>query len=104
MNIFKQIKIQIKTNPFILYMKGTPNNPQCGFSNKTVQIIMLYNIKCKYIDVLENIDIRIYLPKYANWPTFPQLWVYEELIGGYDIISSLHKDNKLHDILKYKNL
>ncbi|QJC33202.1 Grx4 family monothiol glutaredoxin [Enterobacteriaceae endosymbiont of Donacia clavipes] len=102
MRIFQKIKEQIKNNPIILYMKGTPNNPQCGFSNKTIKIILHYKVKFTYIDVLKNPDIRIFLPKYANWPTFPQLWVNNKLIGGYDILYSLHNTKKLKKILNLK--
>ncbi|QJC32794.1 Grx4 family monothiol glutaredoxin [Enterobacteriaceae endosymbiont of Donacia semicuprea] len=102
MQIFQKIKEQIKNNPIILYMKGTPNNPQCGFSNKAIKIILYYKVKFTYIDVLKNPDIRNFLPKYANWPTFPQLWVNNKLIGGYDILNSLHNTKKLKKILNFK--
>ncbi|QJC36008.1 Grx4 family monothiol glutaredoxin [Enterobacteriaceae endosymbiont of Donacia cincticornis] len=102
MNIFNKIKKQINDNPIILYMKGTPKNPQCGFSNKAVKIILFYKIKFTYIDILKDSDIRKYLPKYANWPTFPQLWVNNKLIGGSDILYTLHINNKLKKILNFK--
>ncbi|QJC31565.1 Grx4 family monothiol glutaredoxin [Enterobacteriaceae endosymbiont of Donacia tomentosa] len=102
MMIFKKIKKQINDNPIILYMKGSPKHPKCGFSDKAVKIIILYKIKFTYIDVLKNPDIRKFLPKYANWPTFPQLWINNKLIGGFDILYTLHKCKKLKNILKLK--
>ncbi|QJC34820.1 Grx4 family monothiol glutaredoxin [Enterobacteriaceae endosymbiont of Donacia piscatrix] len=101
MKIFNKIKKQINDNPIILYMKGTPKNPQCGFSDKAVKIILFYKVKFTYIDILKNSDIRIYLPKYADWPTFPQLWVNNQLIGGSDILYMLHIKNKLKKILNF---
>ncbi|QJC37647.1 Grx4 family monothiol glutaredoxin [Enterobacteriaceae endosymbiont of Donacia bicoloricornis] len=102
MKIFNKIKKQINNNPIILYMKGNPIYPQCGFSDKAVKIISFYKIKFTYVDVLKYPDIRKHLPKYANWPTFPQLWVNKELIGGYDILYMLHNNNKLKNILNFK--
>ncbi|QJC33602.1 Grx4 family monothiol glutaredoxin [Enterobacteriaceae endosymbiont of Donacia provostii] len=102
MQIFDRIKKQINDNHIILYMKGTPQNPQCGFSNKAVKIILLYKVKFTYIDVLKDSNIRIYLPKYADWPTFPQLWVNKKLIGGCDILHTLHINNKLKKILNFQ--
>ncbi|QJC35195.1 Grx4 family monothiol glutaredoxin [Enterobacteriaceae endosymbiont of Donacia proxima] len=101
MKIFDKIKKQINDNPIILYMKGTPENPRCGFSDKAVKIILFYKVKFTYIDILKNSDIRIYLPKYADWPTFPQLWVNNQLIGGSDILYTLHTSNKLKKILNF---
>lgn len=102
MKIFNKIKKQINNNPIILYMKGNPIHPQCGFSDKAVKIILFYKIKFTYIDVLKYPDIRKYLPRYAKWPTFPQLWVDNKLIGGYDILYQLHNNNKLKNILNFK--
>ncbi|QJC37231.1 Grx4 family monothiol glutaredoxin [Enterobacteriaceae endosymbiont of Donacia thalassina] len=102
MQIFDKIKKQINNNSIILYMKGNPKHPQCGFSQKAVQIILFYKIKFTYIDVLQYPDIRKNLPKYANWPTFPQLWVNNKLIGGYDILYTLHVNNELKNILNFK--
>ncbi|QJC34010.1 Grx4 family monothiol glutaredoxin [Enterobacteriaceae endosymbiont of Donacia cinerea] len=102
MQIFDKIKKQINNNRVILYMKGDPKNPQCGFSDRAVKIILFYKIKFTYIDVLKNPDIRKYLPKYANWPTFPQLWVQNKLIGGYDILYTLHNNGELKNILDFK--
>ncbi len=75
MDITETIENQVKENKILLYMKGSPNLPQCGFSAKTVQALMACGEKFAYVDVLSNPEIRENLPKFANWPTFPQLWV-----------------------------
>ena len=82
MDITETIENQVKENKILLYMKGSPNLPQCGFSAKTVQALMACGEKFAYVDVLSNPEIRENLPKFANWPTFPQLWVEGELVGG----------------------
>ncbi|HIH2763866.1 MAG TPA: Grx4 family monothiol glutaredoxin [Candidatus Azoamicus sp.] len=93
--IIQTIEKQIKNNKIIIYIKGTPENPMCGFSAQAIHILNELNINYAYVDVLENQEIRQNLPKYLNWPTFPQLFYKEKLIGGADIISELHKNNKL---------
>jgi monothiol glutaredoxin len=93
--IIQTIEKQIKNNKTIIYIKGTPENPMCGFSAQAIHILNELKINYAYVDVLENQDIRKHLPKYSNWPTFPQLFHKEKLIGGADIISELHKNNKL---------
>ena len=100
MSEIKKIENQIKNNKTIIYIKGTPENPMCGFSAQAIHILNELKIKYAYVDVLENQDIRENLPKYSNWPTFPQLFHNEKLIGGADIISELFKNKKLNEILK----
>jgi monothiol glutaredoxin len=95
MDIFESIREQIESNPVILYMKGTPNQPQCGFSARSVQALMACGERFAYVDILANPDIRANLPKYADWPTFPQLWVKGELVGGCDIITELYESGEL---------
>ena len=75
MDIIETIKEQIASNTVLLYMKGSPNAPQCGFSARASQALMGCGEKFAYVDILQNPEIRANLPKYANWPTFPQLWV-----------------------------
>lgn len=99
MDTLEKIKQQIADNKILLYMKGSPEKPQCGFSAKAVQAIASYGAKFGYVDVLTNPDIRQTLPGYANWPTFPQLYVNGELVGGCDIILELHNAGKLKKIL-----
>lgn len=90
---------QIQDNPILIYMKGTPSQPHCGFSAKAVQCLKECNIEFASVNILENPDIRATLPKMANWPTFPQLWVRGELIGGCDIMLELHESGELKKIL-----
>jgi monothiol glutaredoxin len=99
MDIMETIKQQISENPVILYMKGSPNAPQCGFSQRTAQAVMSCGQRFAYVDVLSNPDIRANLPKYGNWPTFPQLWVNGELIGGCDIVMEMHEKGELKTLM-----
>ena len=98
--IIEVIKQQIESNPIILYMKGSPNQPQCGFSAKASQALMACGERFAYVDILTNPEIRATLPSYANWPTFPQLWVGGELVGGSDIISEMFDSGELQPLVK----
>ena len=100
MDIIETIKEQIENNAILLYMKGSPNAPQCGFSQRATQALMDCGEKFAYVDILANPDIRANLPAYANWPTFPQLWVDGELVGGCDIITEMHESGELQKIIK----
>ncbi len=100
MEILDVIKDQIENNTILLYMKGSPNQPLCGFSARTVQAVMECGQKFAYVDVLSNPDIRANLPAYANWPTFPQLWVKGELVGGCDIVTEMHTKGELKTLLE----
>lgn len=100
MDIMETIKQQIEQNPVILYMKGSPDAPQCGFSQRTSQAVMACGRRFAYVDVLSNPDIRANLPKYANWPTFPQLWVNGELVGGCDIVTEMHEKGELKSLIE----
>ena len=100
MDIIETIKEQIENNAVLLYMKGSPNAPQCGFSQRATQALMACGEKFAYVDILANPDIRANLPAYANWPTFPQLWVDGELVGGCDIITELHESGELETLVK----
>lgn len=100
METIEKIKKQIAENPILLYMKGSPKLPQCGFSSRAVQCIEACGIDFAYVDILANPDIRQELPNYADWPTFPQLWVKGELIGGSDIIAELYEQGELESILR----
>lgn len=91
----QRIQSQISKHPMILYMKGTPQFPQCGFSGQVVHILDLCKAQYAYVNILENPDIRAVLPQYANWPTFPQLYMNEELIGGCDIVTELYESGEL---------
>lgn len=100
MNTVDIIKEQIAQNPVLLYMKGNPLFPQCGFSSQVVHILKELGVKFESVNVLENPDIRAELPKHANWPTFPQLYVQGELIGGCDIVTQLYQSGELKETLK----
>ena len=101
MDIIETIKGQVESNAVILYMKGSPDQPQCGFSAQTVQALMACGKRFAFVDVLSNPDIRANLPKYANWPTFPQLWVGGELVGGCDIIVEMHGNGELQTLFDH---
>ncbi|MBX4181147.1 Grx4 family monothiol glutaredoxin [Sodalis sp. CWE] len=98
--VLEKIKKQINDNPVILYMKGSPTLPNCGFSAKAVRILSSCGERFAYIDVLSNADIRAELPKFANWPTFPQLWINGKLIGGCDIIIEMYRCGELQSLIK----
>ena len=97
--VISDIKDQIKENKVLLFMKGSPYQPQCGFSAKVAQILFSYDVEFSYIDVLEFPVVRANLPKISEWPTFPQLFVDGELVGGCDIISELHESEELAEVL-----
>ena len=98
--VLSAIKQQIEENPIILYMKGSPQAPQCGFSAQTVQCMVACGQRFAYVDILANPEIRAALPGYANWPTFPQLWVDGELVGGCDIVTEMFEDGELQTLLE----
>ncbi len=98
--IVEQIKEQIDGNPILLYMKGSPQAPQCGFSAQTVQCLIQCGERFAYVDILSNPDIRATLPGYADWPTFPQLWVEGELVGGCDIVTEMYEAGELQTLIK----
>jgi monothiol glutaredoxin len=100
MDIVDTIKGQIADNPVLIYMKGSPDAPQCGFSAQATQILMACGERFAYIDILANPDIRATLPSVSDWPTFPQLFVGGELVGGCDIIAEMHQSGELQPMIK----
>lgn len=100
MDTLDLIKQQVADNAVILYMKGSPEMPQCGFSARAAQIIDACGVDFAYVDVLANPDVRQTLPQYADWPTFPQLYIKGELIGGSDIIAELYEQGALAEKFK----
>lgn len=100
MDIEALIKQQIAENAVLLYMKGTPQFPQCGFSARAVEALMQVGEPFAYVNILENPEIRATLPKIANWPTFPQLWVKGELVGGSDIVLEMVQKGELAPLIK----
>ena len=87
-------------NKVVLFMKGTPESPQCGFSNYAVQALKFYNVKnYHFVNVLESDTIREEVKKYSDWPTYPQLYINKEFIGWCDILAEMHKNNTLQALL-----
>lgn len=99
MSTEQKIRDQIASNPVILYMKGTPDNPECGFSGATVKALASIGAPFSYVNVLASPFIREKLPSVSNWPTFPQLFVGGELIGGCDIVLQLAESGELKPLL-----
>jgi monothiol glutaredoxin len=89
------IKEQVTTNPVVLYMKGTPKFPQCGFSNLATQILKACNSEYLAVDVLADQGIREGIKVYANWPTIPQLYIKGEFVGGSDIMRAMYESGEL---------
>ena len=95
------IKEQVTKNKVVLYMKGTPDFPQCGFSANAVGILKECGVKEMFtVNVLENPEIRQGIKEYANWPTIPQLYINGEFIGGSDIVSEMYQSGELQTLLK----
>ena len=99
MSIEQTIRDQIGDNNILLYMKGSPQMPQCGFSAQVTQALMACGKRFAYVDILSNPEIRANLPKISDWPTFPQLFVDGELVGGCDIITEMHEKGELQSML-----
>ncbi len=98
--VTERIKHDITDNPVLLYMKGTPVFPQCGFSAAVVQILTTMGVKFKGVDVLADPEIREGIKLFSNWPTIPQLYVKGEFVGGCDIIREMYESGELQDYLK----
>ena len=95
MDALARIKEQVENNPIVLYMKGTPQFPQCGFSSRAAAALQDCGVKFAYVNVLADPEIFENLPKFADWPTFPQLYINGELVGGCDITLELHASGDL---------
>ena len=101
MDVQDVIKDQVTKNKVVLYMKGSPDFPQCGFSANAVGILRECGVKDLYtVNVLENPDIRQGIKQYANWPTIPQLYVNGEFVGGSDIVAEMYQSGDLQKLLK----
>jgi len=100
MDVMDTIKDQIGSNDILLYMKGTPQAPQCGFSSKTVQSLMACGERFAFVNILENPEVRENLKVYSNWPTFPQLYVKGELVGGCDIVLEMYESGELKTLVQ----
>jgi len=99
MDIIETIQEQIASNPVLIYMKGSPDQPQCGFSAQATQVLMACGERFAYIDILSNPEIRSSLPAVSEWPTFPQLFVGGELVGGCDIIVEMYQSGELQPMI-----
>ncbi|HLA74577.1 MAG TPA: Grx4 family monothiol glutaredoxin [Gammaproteobacteria bacterium] len=99
MDVIDRIRDQVQGNPVILYMKGTPSMPQCGFSSRAAQALLACNANFAHVNVLADPEIFQNLPRFANWPTFPQLYINGELIGGCDITLELYQSGELQKLL-----
>ncbi|MEX2476592.1 Grx4 family monothiol glutaredoxin [Marinobacter sp.] len=100
MDINETIKSQLEENPVILYMKGTPQAPQCGFSAKTVQALMACGERFAFVNILDNQELREALKVYSSWPTYPQLYISGELVGGCDIVLEMSESGELTTAVK----
>jgi monothiol glutaredoxin len=101
MPVLERIKAEVEGHPIVLFMKGTPQFPMCGFSSRTVQALKAAGVgELHSVNVLEEPEIRANLPRYSNWPTVPQLFIHGELIGGCDIAVELDQSGELQQILE----
>lgn len=103
-DVASRIEADIKSNPVVLYMKGTPVFPQCGFSARVVQILSHIGVPFKGVNVLEDMEIREGIKAYTNWPTIPQLYVQGEFVGGCDIVMEMFQSGELQGLLKEKGI
>ena len=100
MDALSRIKKQVTENPIVIYMKGTPQFPSCGFSSRTAAALAQVGVEFSYVNVLDDPEIFQDLPKYADWPTFPQVYIKGELIGGCDITLELHENGELAKMMQ----
>jgi len=98
-DVIERIKNQLSSHPVLLYMKGTPDFPQCGFSAAAVRTLKTAGAKFDYINIFEDPELREALKRYSNWPTYPQLYVKGELIGGADIVTEMYRSGELQKLL-----
>ena len=103
-DLTEQIKNEIKTNNIVLFMKGTPVFPMCGFSASVVQILTNLGVQFSTVNVLDSDKMREGIKQFSNWPTIPQLYVNEEFIGGCDIIKELYESDELLELLNSKGI
>jgi monothiol glutaredoxin len=103
-NILKTIEDDVKDNDVLLFMKGTPDFPQCGFSGQVVQILKFLGVAYKSVDVLADPEVRQGIKEYSNWPTIPQLYLKGEFVGGCDIVREMFQAGELQDFLAEKGV
>ncbi|HIJ26096.1 MAG: Grx4 family monothiol glutaredoxin [Gammaproteobacteria bacterium] len=100
MDVLERIDQQVKNNPVVIYMKGTPQFPVCGFSSRTSAALQQTGVEFAYVNIMEDPEIFENLPRYADWPTFPQVYVGGELIGGCDITLELYEKGELQSMME----
>jgi len=99
-DVLTKIDDQVKKNKIIIYMKGTPSFPMCGFSAATVQVLDSYNVPYESVNVLEDPALREGIKRYSNWPTVPQVYINGEFVGGCDIVREMHASGELEPIIR----
>ena len=99
MDVNQRIQEQLKSNTVVLYMKGTPDFPQCGFSAAAVRTPEACGASFGYVNIFEDPELREALKRYSNWPTYPQLYVNGELVGGSDILNEMYQKGELKQLL-----
>jgi monothiol glutaredoxin len=99
MDVVQRIKSELSEHPVVLFMKGTPDFPQCGFSAQTVAALRAVGAQFKYVNIFEEPEMREALKRFSNWPTYPQLYVKGELVGGCDIALEMYKSGELKQLL-----
>ena len=99
MDIIEKINNQIADNKILLYMKGSPDKPECGFSQRASQLLMACGKEFSFVDILSNPEIRQELPSVSEWPTFPQLFINGELVGGSDIMMEMYQNGELKELI-----
>ena len=99
MDIIEKINNQIADNKILLYMKGSPDKPDCGFSQRASQLLMACGKEFSFVDILSNPEIRQELPSVSEWPTFPQLFINGELVGGSDIMMERYQNGELKELI-----
>lgn len=102
--VFADIQKQIDAAPVVLFMKGTPLFPQCGFSARVVQVLKQSGVEFASVNVLEDPEIRNGIKDFSNWPTIPQLYIKGEFIGGCDIVTEMYQSGELSTLLKEKGI
>jgi len=100
----EMINNEISGNEVCLFMKGTPDAPQCGFSMAVSNILKILEVKFKGINVLENEQLRLGIKEYSEWPTIPQLYIKKEFVGGCDIVKEMYENGELNKVLEDKKI
>jgi len=103
-DVTESIKNELNTNDVVLFMKGTPDFPMCGFSAATVQVLNNLGIKFNSVNVLDSNDMREGIKKFSDWPTIPQLYVKKEFIGGCDIVKEMYESGELLELLNSRGI